>query len=357
MREWLLQNYDKETECWVVVKRGRPVDDGTSWYDDAVEEALCFGWIDSTTKKISEEVTAQKLCPRKPRSNWSELNKERCRRMERLGLMTDAGRAVLPDMSENGFTIDPDILHELQADSVLWENFCRLPDLYKRVRIDTIQIKKSQPELFRKRLDKFLENTRQGILYGEWNDNGRLLPEEPVAEPFVLRTWRESDCSALAKHLNNKKIWDNCRDGLPYPYTEEDALRFIRSASEQEGSRNYCIEIRQEAAGNIGFIRGTDVERYNAEVGYWLAEPYWNRGIMSRALKLAVEEYLRQTDVVRIEARVYAANRGSMRVLETVGFRKCGIFRKACFKNGRLVDCHCYELLGRTDQPTCGGPR
>ena len=174
LREWLQENHNKETECWVVVKRGRPVDDDTFWYVDAVEEALCFGWIDCTTKKISEEVTAQKLCPRKPRSNWSELNKERCRRMERLGLMTDAGRAVLPDMSESGFTIDPDILRELQSDSVLWENFCRLPDLYRRVRIDTIQIKKNQPELCRKRLDKFLEITRKGILYGDWNDNGRL---------------------------------------------------------------------------------------------------------------------------------------------------------------------------------------
>ena len=94
-------------------------------------------------------MTAQKLCPRRPRSNWSELNKERCRRMERLGWMTDAGRAVLPDMTKAGFVIDPDIEHELQADPVLWENFCRLPELYKRVRIDTIQIKKNQPELFR----------------------------------------------------------------------------------------------------------------------------------------------------------------------------------------------------------------
>lgn len=94
--------------------------------------------------------------------------------MERLGLMTDAGRTVLPDMSESGFSIDPNILQELQSDSVLWENFCHLPDLYKRVRIDIIQIKKNQPELFRKRLDKFLENTRKGILYGELNDNGRL---------------------------------------------------------------------------------------------------------------------------------------------------------------------------------------
>ena len=69
------------------------------------------GWIDSTTKKIADDVTVQKLCPRKPKSNWSELNKERCRRMERLGLMTDAGRAVLPDMSPNGFIIDKDILY------------------------------------------------------------------------------------------------------------------------------------------------------------------------------------------------------------------------------------------------------
>ena len=170
LREWLRQNHDRETECRVAVRRGRPVDDGTFRYVDAVEEAMCFGWIDSTVKKISDEVTVQKLCPRKPRSNWSELNKERCRRMERLGLMTDAGRAVLPDMSAAGFTIDPDILRELQADPVLWENFRRLPELYRRVRIDTIQIKRNQPELFRKRLDKFLENTRRGILYGEWNE-------------------------------------------------------------------------------------------------------------------------------------------------------------------------------------------
>ena len=89
LREWLIKNHKTEKECWVVVKRGRPTDDNTFWYIDAVEEALCFGWIDSTTKKIADDVTAQKLCPRKPRSNWSELNKERCRRMERLGLMPE----------------------------------------------------------------------------------------------------------------------------------------------------------------------------------------------------------------------------------------------------------------------------
>lgn len=175
LREWLQKCYASETECWVIVKRGRPTDDNTFWYIDAVEEAMCFGWIDSTTKKLDNGVTAQKLAPRRKGSIWSELNKERCRRMEKMGRMTDAGRAVLPDMSVSNFTIDPDILKALQADKQVWENFLTFPPLYQRVRIDTIQIKKKQPELFQSRLQKLIENTKKGVMYGEWNDNGRLL--------------------------------------------------------------------------------------------------------------------------------------------------------------------------------------
>ena len=175
LRQWLLENYNTESECWVVVKRGRPVADGTFWYIDAVEEAMCFGWIDSTTKKMDNGITAQRLAPRRKGSLWSELNKERCRRMERLGRMTDAGRAMLPDMPEQGFVIDRVILEALQADPEIWRNFQKFPPLYQRVRIDTIQIKKKQPELFQSRLQKLLDNTKANIMYGEWNDNGRLL--------------------------------------------------------------------------------------------------------------------------------------------------------------------------------------
>lgn len=178
LRQWLMDNYDKEKECWVVVKRGRPVDNGTFWYIDAVEEAMCFGWIDSTTKKMDNGITAQRLAPRRKGSLWSELNKERCRRMERLGRMTDAGRAVLPDMTEAGFVIDAEILAALQADEEIWNNFQKFPPLYQRVRIDTIQIKKKQPELFRSRLQKLLQNSKNGVMYGEWNDNGRLIEDK-----------------------------------------------------------------------------------------------------------------------------------------------------------------------------------
>lgn len=91
--------------------------------------------------------------------------------------MTDAGKAVLPDMSEQGFVIDKIVLEALQADTEVWENFQKFPPLYQRVRIDTIQIKKKQPELFKSRLQKLLDNTKANVMYGEWNDNGRLLDD------------------------------------------------------------------------------------------------------------------------------------------------------------------------------------
>ena len=106
-RAWLEKNGNTACECWLELKRGRPLDDNSLWYLDAVEEALCFGWIDSTFKKVGG-VTLQRFSPRKKNGLWTEKNKERVRRLERLGLMTDAGREVLPDMNAE-FVIDSDI--------------------------------------------------------------------------------------------------------------------------------------------------------------------------------------------------------------------------------------------------------
>ena len=174
LREWLIKYYKIEKECWVIVKRGIPKEDGVFLYLDAVEEALCFGWIDSTTKKISNTETAQRLSPRRHRSTWTELNKERCRRMQKLGLMTPSGHAVLPNMAPDEFVIDAEILQELQREPQVWANFQKFPPLYQRVRIDTIQTNKKNTEVFKNRLDKLIKNTRECIMYGDWNDNGRL---------------------------------------------------------------------------------------------------------------------------------------------------------------------------------------
>ena len=149
----------------------------------------------------------------------------------------------------------------------------------------------------------------------------------------------------MARYLNNKKIWDNCRDRLPFPYTEDDARTFIDYVVAQQGWNEFCIEIAGEAVGNISFMRGTDVERFNAEVGYWLAEPFWNQGIMGEALQEAMRIYGENSDIKRWFAQVYEGNRASMRVLEKVGFRQVAVLRKACFKNGDFMDLNYFECL------------
>jgi len=174
LRDWLTLHSMTKKEAWVysVVKPML----GKISYLDIVEEALCFGWIDSTKKSIDGR-TVQRISPRKKNGNWTELNKERVRRLEKLGLITDMGRKCLPDMSAESFAILPQVMESLRTDPEVWENYLALPELYRRIRIDTIQwcIKTGQPDLFEKRLRKFVDNTRQGKMYGAWNDDGRLL--------------------------------------------------------------------------------------------------------------------------------------------------------------------------------------
>lgn len=174
-RQWLEKNHDQKSECWAVAKKGKHKPKNQLWYLDAVEEALCFGWIDTTHKRI-DGVDMQRFTPRKKRSQWSELNKERCRRLERLGLMTDAGRKKLPDMAVASFKIDRDIQAAFANHPQAWRNFHSFPPLYQRVRIDSIQRdKKKDRDVFDHRLAKLIEKSAQGKMFGEWNDYGRLL--------------------------------------------------------------------------------------------------------------------------------------------------------------------------------------
>lgn len=110
------------------------------------------------------------------RSQWSELNKERCRRLEKLGLMTEAGRKELPDMSEAAFKIDPDIKATFDENPVAWKNFQKFPKLYQRVRIDSIQRDRNKDrDVINKRLKKLIEQSEKNKMFGQWNDYGRLL--------------------------------------------------------------------------------------------------------------------------------------------------------------------------------------
>lgn len=172
LREWLQKNHNTAKDGWVACLFKKEME-GKLLYLDLVEECLCFGWIDSTQKSLGDGWRLQRISPRGKKSNWTQLNKERVERLQKLGLMTEAGYKILPDLH---FTVMPQILQELQSDKQIWENYQKLPELYKRIRLDNIQVwYNKDKDLYQNRLQKFLDNTKLGLLYGEWNDNGRLL--------------------------------------------------------------------------------------------------------------------------------------------------------------------------------------
>lgn len=170
LRDWLADHAASEKECWVVIDRAQ----ANLTYLDVVEEAICFGWIDSTKKKLSETEVAQRLSPRSKKSQWTELNKERARRLIYLDQMTELGEMRLPDLSTERFVIDPRILRALEADSEIQQHFASFPELYQRIKIDNIQRYAADNELFERRLEKLLTSTKANKRYGAWDDNGRL---------------------------------------------------------------------------------------------------------------------------------------------------------------------------------------
>lgn len=172
-RQWLIENHATERECWVVAKRGKTQPEDALWYLDAVEEALCFGWIDSTLKSVNGE-PLQRFGPRTKSGKWTELNKERCRRLEKLRLMTESGRKACPDLNAK-FEIMPEIITAFKKTPFAWENFQAMPSLYQRVRIDNIHRVKSKPELFDSRLQQLIEASARGEMISDWHDFGRLL--------------------------------------------------------------------------------------------------------------------------------------------------------------------------------------
>ena len=170
---WLKDNHDIEEDCYIECKKGKiNQNSDVFYYIDAVYMALCFGWIDSTFRIING-IRYQRFSPRRKNSNWSELNKARCKWLIKNKLMTKSGFNVLPDLDKE-FKIDKSILKLLKKDKEIWKNFNNFPELYKRIRIGNIQSMKKKNDNYNKALKHFLEETKLNNIYGDWDDNGRL---------------------------------------------------------------------------------------------------------------------------------------------------------------------------------------
>ncbi|GHT38330.1 N-acetyltransferase [Bacteroidia bacterium] len=161
---------------------------------------------------------------------------------------------------------------------------------------------------------------------------------------FELRPWEEADALSLAKYANNIKVWNNLRDLFPHPYTFQDAKDYIACVRLQPIAQDFAIVTGGEAAGGISILPQADVERFSAELGYWLGEPFWNKGIMTAAVIRLADYLFEHTNIVRLFASVFDHNQASARVLEKAGFRFVGLHHKAAYKNNRFIDMRYYEL-------------
>jgi len=164
-REWLKAHYKTEKEIWLVYYKketGKPRIE----YNDAVEQALCFGWIDSTVRSLDEERSAQRFSPRKPKSGYSQANIERLRYLVERGKVIDEVVESLGNLLEQEFVFPADILDAIKADKQAWKNYQNFSEPYKRIRVAFIEGARKRPEEFRKRLNYFIKMTRDNKLIG-----------------------------------------------------------------------------------------------------------------------------------------------------------------------------------------------
>ena len=166
---------------------------------------------------------------------------------------------------------------------------------------------------------------------------------------WQVRSHRADDAEALARYANNRNVSRNLRDAFPFPYTLADADEWLARVIQASPETNFAIAIAiataSEVIGGIGLTFGSDVHRRSAEIGYWLGEPFWGRGIATAALQAVSEYAFAQHDLVRLHAAVYEWNPASARVLEKVGYVLEGRLRKSVTKDGQTIDGLLYARI------------
>ncbi len=162
-----------------------------------------------------------------------------------------------------------------------------------------------------------------------------------------IRKWKLSDAADLAAALSNKKVQDNLRDGLPFPYTEKDGVDYITTmlSTDENETFTFAITVDNMVIGSIGIFRQGNIHRQTAELGYYIAEEYWGKGIMTEAVKQICEYVFANSDIIRIYAEPFAYNIASCRVLEKAGFQYEGTLRSNAVKNSKVIDMKMYSLL------------
>ena len=169
-----------------------------------------------------------------------------------------------------------------------------------------------------------------------------------------VRSWRPDDAPVMAGHANHREIWLNLRDRFPHPYTIADAEAYLKLVAGRAVETSFAIDVAGAAVGGISLMLGQDIERASAELGYWLGPAYWNRGIMTAAVRAVADYGLERLGLTRVFAVPFVRNPASYRVLEKAGFHREGLLRRSAIKAGVIEDQYLYALV-RRDADSDGG--
>lgn len=166
-----------------------------------------------------------------------------------------------------------------------------------------------------------------------------------MIENISLRAWATSDIDNLVKHANNPNIAKNMTNAFPHPYTQEAGEAFIAMANSKKPVSIFAICLNNEAIGGIGVHAQQDIHEKCAELGYWLAEPFWGKGITSKVVLKMIDFAFLNFDIIRLYARPFSSNIGSQKVLEKCGFKLEARLKKSIFKNGVYMDELIYSIV------------
>jgi RimJ/RimL family protein N-acetyltransferase len=161
----------------------------------------------------------------------------------------------------------------------------------------------------------------------------------------TLRPFRGTDAASVARHANDRQVWLNLRDLFPHPYTVSDAAEYIARIADEAPVTRFAIDVDGEAVGSVSLKLGSDIERCSAEIGYWLGQAYWGRGIVSAAVAAATDYAFRELDLLRVFAVPFVRNPASVRVLERAGYQREGTMRRSAIKDGLVLDQYLYAAV------------
>lgn len=176
------------------------------------------------------------------------------------------------------------------------------------------------------------------------SEDGKMLLKF-LDDKYSIRDFNFDDVEALVKYANNYNIFKWVKDNFPYPYTEKDAELWISVSRNTNDGLNYAIANEKELIGGIGVKFKEDVYRFSWELGYWLGEPFWNKGIITEAVKVFTKYLFENYNIKSIIANVYDGNKASMKVLSNAGYKLDGVIRKAVFKEKLFKDLYVYSIL------------